>query len=105
VARLENVVNTADLHSQAHQTDSSGNESEPESEHSLASGDAKSAAYKVILATPGTSSIPLVWINLIAVALGTIKMLAWVAAIGLAIFGGLFGGMLKAGFRQGRRNW
>ncbi len=88
-----------------HMTDSSGVESEPESKHHLAFGDVKSATRKVILTTPGKSSIPLVWVNLIAVALGTIKVLAWAAAIGLAISGGLLVGMCKAGLRQGRRNW
>jgi hypothetical protein len=98
-------VNTLDLRWQTDRTDSNGVEAAPKSEHSLASGDAKSVTYKVILSTPGTSSMPLVWVNLIAVALGTIKVLAWTAAIGLAIFGGLFVGMCKAGLRQGRRNW
>lgn len=86
-------------------TDTSGVDSKPESKYPLASGDVKSVGYKVILSTPGTPSISLVWINLIAVALGTLKVLTWTAAIGLAIFGGLFVGMCKAGLRQGRHNW
>ena len=66
---------------------------------------AKPTAYKIILSTPHTSSTSLVVVNLIAVAVGTLKFFAWVAVIFAVTVGAFMAGMIKAGSAHGRRHW
>lgn len=69
------------------------------------SADAESLPYKVILSTPETSSTSLVVVNLIAVAVGTVKVLAWATMIFFVTFGAFLAGIIKAGSAHGRRHW
>ena len=70
-----------------------------------ASVDAKPTAYKMILSTPDTSSTSLVVVNLIAVAVGALKLFVWSAVISIAVVGAFMAGMIKAGSAHGRRHW
>ena len=69
------------------------------------SGGAKPAAYKIILSTPDTSSTSLVMVNLLAVAVGTLKLFAWAAVISIVTVGAFMAGMIKASSAHRRRHW
>ena len=67
--------------------------------------DAKPTVYKIILSTPDTSSTSLVVVNLIAVAVGTLKLFAWAAVISIVTVGAFVAGMIKASSVHRRRHW
>ena len=67
--------------------------------------EAKATPCKIILSTPDTSSTSLVVVNLIAVAVGALKLFVWSAVISIAVVGAFMAGMIKAGSAHGRRHW
>lgn len=67
--------------------------------------DAKATAYKIILSMPDRSSTSLVVVNLLAVAVGTLKLVAWAAVISIVTVGALMAGMIKASSAHGRCHW